>query len=326
MAVEKDHTAWLPEPPPPRPARRDAAIEAALRRFDGVEELSPAVPDRPGQSWAATHRPQLAMAASVLLVAFVGIPAALIGFRSQPTPREQAPPAAVEDHYAPPAPRRAPAPTAKPVAAAPTPPPLIRKYQGVDDAVAAQTKPSAPAAPPPPAVEAPAPADSAQLAQAAPPAAPEREVASNEAPQEGGSQNIIVTGGRIPAPNVQAAKSRAERDETAFAAGRIAPDRAYTAFLAQLQGAIRSKDRGAVIALIAFPLRVNRPSGTRLYRDAASIDQDFGRIFTAKVRRAILKQRADRLFVRDQGAMIGDGEVWFDHIPAGPVRIRAVNP
>jgi hypothetical protein len=50
------------------------------------------------------------------------------------------------------------------------------------------------------------------------------------------------------------------------------------------------------------------------------------------VRRAILDQRADQLFVRDQGAMVGNGEVWFSDTcpnaacsPAGPVRIIAVN-
>ena len=38
MAVDSDQTDWLPKPPPPRPARRDAAIETALRKFDGVDE------------------------------------------------------------------------------------------------------------------------------------------------------------------------------------------------------------------------------------------------------------------------------------------------
>ena len=64
---------------------------------------------------------------------------------------------------------------------------------------------------------------------------------------------------------------------------------------------MRSNDHGAVIALIDFPLRVNGPGGSRFYRDTRSVEQDFGRIFTPKVKRAILGQRADRLFVRDQG-------------------------
>jgi hypothetical protein len=36
-----DDTDLLPEPPPPRPARRDAAIDAALRRFDGESAAAP---------------------------------------------------------------------------------------------------------------------------------------------------------------------------------------------------------------------------------------------------------------------------------------------
>jgi hypothetical protein len=78
---------------------------------------------------------------------------------------------------------------------------------------------------------------------------------------------------------------------------------------------------------------VNGASGARTYRDAASVERDFDRIFTARVKHAILAQRPDGLFVRDQGAMVGDGELWFRETcsnptcsPSGPVRIVAVNP
>jgi len=63
------------------------------------------------------------------------------------------------------------------------------------------------------------------------------------------------------------------------------------------------------------------------------VRDDYDRIFTPNVTRAILGQRFDQLFGRDQGLMIGDGQVWFDHVcantqcsPPGPVRITAVNP
>src|SRR3954454_18143488 len=99
MAVEQD---WLPEPPPPRPARRDAAIEAALRRFDGLPEAAPAASERPRWSWASTHRPQLAVAISALLLMVIFIPAALIGLRNGPAPSERAPSAVVtHERYAP---------------------------------------------------------------------------------------------------------------------------------------------------------------------------------------------------------------------------------
>src|SRR5947208_14646411 len=91
MAVEKDQSAWLPEPPPPRPARRDAAIDAALRRFDGIEEPAPGARER-RPSWARAHRPQMAVMVSALLLMIVGIPAALIGLRNAPSPPASSPP------------------------------------------------------------------------------------------------------------------------------------------------------------------------------------------------------------------------------------------
>ena len=128
-------------------------------------------------------------------------------------------------------------------------------------------------------------------------------------------QNIVLTGARIAQPPTPAI------------------DPAYRVFLSRLQRAVRSNDRRAVIALIGFPLRVNMEGGAKIYPDARSVERDFGRIFTPRVRRAILGQRASRLFARDQGAMIGSGEVWFDTScpnaacsPAGPVAIKAVNP
>jgi hypothetical protein len=109
-------------------------------------------------------------------------------------------------------------------------------------------------------------------------------------------------------------------------------DAAYATFLKHLQAAVQTGDRGAVIKLIGFPLRVKSNGRSQLYRDARSVRADYDRIFTPKVTQAILGQRFDRLFGRDQGLMIGDGQVWFDHIcantqcsPPGPVRIKAIN-
>jgi len=111
------------------------------------------------------------------------------------------------------------------------------------------------------------------------------------------------------------------------------PPSPYAAFVPRLQAAVRANDRRAVISLIAFPLRVNGVAGAEIYKDRRSVERDFARIFTPKVRRAILDQAPNSLFVRDQGAMIGSGEVWIAQTcpnracsPAGAVRIIAVNP
>ena len=116
-----------------------------------------------------------------------------------------------------------------------------------------------------------------------------------------------------------------------IAASKLAapsPDQPYETFLARLQAAVRANDRRSVIGLIAFPLRVNSKGGARFYRNARSVERDYERIFTPKVSQAILAQRPDQLFVRDVGAMVGDGEVWFAQTcakPTCPVRITAVN-
>lgn len=334
MTVEQDQAGLLPEPPPPRPARRDAAIDAALRKFDGIEDPAPATQERPKRLWAGIQRPQLAAFASAMLLVVIGIPAALIGLRNQPAPERSEAPTATHQRFAPSAPQAPATPTAQPAPPANADAhPDLRKYQGADGGVAAENKPAAkieaastvqapPAPPAAQAVEPPVAAAPPPPPPPPPPAPPALEVASDQAPH-----NLIVTGSLAPA-----AKSRAQNEEGALA-DRIAPQNSYGAFLSQLQAAVRSNDTDRVIPLIDFPLRVNGPGGSRFYRDARSVERDFDRIFTPKVRRAILGQRADKLFVRDQGAMIGDGEVWFDATcpnrsctPTGPVRIRAINP
>jgi len=112
-----------------------------------------------------------------------------------------------------------------------------------------------------------------------------------------------------------------------------ASEPSFAAFLGRLQRAFREDDEDAVIDLISFPLRVNYGSGARVYRDARSVYRDFDRIFTPKVRGAVLRQSPRQLFTRDLGAMVGDGELWFDHrcptsacFASDPVRIIAVNP
>lgn len=110
-------------------------------------------------------------------------------------------------------------------------------------------------------------------------------------------------------------------------------DEGYTRFLFKLQSAFASHDRQSIIRLTDLPLRVNFAAGPRSYRDRRSVARDFSRIFTAKVRLAVLRQKPDTLFVRDQGAMVGNGELWFRNTcpnsacsPAGDVLIVAVNP
>jgi len=83
MAADDDIAAALPQAPPPRPARRDSAIEAALRRFDGegAAPLSPSRdrPDRAG--WIRIGRPQAGALVAAGLVAILALPFAWTSFQ-----------------------------------------------------------------------------------------------------------------------------------------------------------------------------------------------------------------------------------------------------
>lgn len=78
MGDEDDIAAALPRPPLPAPARREAAIEQAMRRFDGAAEG----PARAGGEargtrppiWSAPRRSYAGALAGALLVALIGLP------------------------------------------------------------------------------------------------------------------------------------------------------------------------------------------------------------------------------------------------------------
>lgn len=316
----------LPEPPPPRPAARDAAIEAAMRRFEGQDDQPAA---KPRVAWS--RRPQLQLAIAASLVVAVGLPATWIAVRDNgPLPGSVTPVAEPAAHYEAPSPATSEAqPEAQPTRVAPkmTPPAAVPPPQSgasvtnsLPSAPMAEREPAAErdsmfaAAPPPPPTPPPPPPPAPSLVQKSEQATTDRV--------------IVVTGSRISEPNLvdtSGLHSLPKRAEP--------PNRPYERFLAELQTAVRSDDRDAVIKLIRFPLRMNANGKSRLYRDAQAVRVDYERIFTRRVTEAILAQRADRLVVRDQGRMIGNGEVWFDRTCAnqdcsssGPVRIVAVNP
>ena len=335
MSVDDDHTDWLPKPPPPRPARRDAAIDAALRKFDGIDEPAPAVPQRPSPSWGRARRNPLGLVLSGLLIFVIGVPAALIAIRDQaPTPEGVASPAEMASPTVQPVRRAAPPPVAKAVPPAPAPvarvpqapprpeqpssPPGVKK--DVRQSLA-NNEPALQIAPPPARAPAAPIAAAPPAPPPPPPPSPPAETADRARSEDG---QIVVTGSIVrrteEKPNSFALKAKRQADPNA-------------AFVSKLQSAVKANDRDAIVGLIAFPLRVNSGGTSKLYRDADAVERDFDRIFTPKVRKAILKQRPDQIFVRDQGAMIGSGEAWFDRScpnaacsPAGPVRITAINP
>lgn len=73
MGGDQDIAAALPRPPFPAPARREAAINEALRRFDGAD-APPARGERPAPWWSRPIRPYAGALAGAFLVALIGLP------------------------------------------------------------------------------------------------------------------------------------------------------------------------------------------------------------------------------------------------------------
>src|SRR5918996_2418480 len=87
MAIDGDDLVSLPSSPPPRPMARRAAIDAALRKFDGGED-APAEARRRSTPirWATLHRRPAGALAAAVVVAILGIPAIQIALRENPSP------------------------------------------------------------------------------------------------------------------------------------------------------------------------------------------------------------------------------------------------
>ena len=339
MTVEGDEFIAVPDPPPPRPAARQAAIEAALRKFDGVEQ-APAAPSVPGARsrkwWSTMHRRPAGALVAAALIAVISVPVALIVLRDEasnlaPPVRE---PTAVQPAQdaatgTPPAEQVQNAPTNEVQVAdeAPSPPQPAVQSRAVDAPVA-QSAPApkeqkeiqgepapaiasaAPPRPPPP----PAPA----------PSAPPARATAEQFADAAGEESAVVTGSRIPAPTLEKQRSSAA-ERAAESPGSVAAIDAYGAFLSRLQAAFRRNDRGAVIGLVALPLRVRLDDRTVTYRSTEDVRRDFDVIFTPEVRRSVLGQRRDALRTRATGLM-GNGRIWFGPFRGSAIGITEVNP
>jgi hypothetical protein len=98
-----------------------------------------------------------------------------------------------------------------------------------------------------------------------------------------------------------------------------------TQFVARLKRAVAANDRAAVAAMVNYPLTVNAPGGRSMtYRNAAALSANYARVFTPEVKAAVAAAKADDLFSRDQGVMIGNGEIWMNE-RGGWVKIITVN-
>jgi hypothetical protein len=99
----------------------------------------------------------------------------------------------------------------------------------------------------------------------------------------------------------------------------------YRAFLADLKTAVRNGNETAIASMISYPLLFIHGSRKTHIREKAAFLSSYKTIFTQYVRQMIAQQSEKCLFGNDQGAMVGNGQVWFTELKDGSVEIITVN-
>ena len=115
------------------------------------------------------------------------------------------------------------------------------------------------------------------------------------------------------------------RADNPYAVAGISDPAHVTQFLARLKQAMTADDHAAIAAMVKYPLTVYSSAGrSATYRNAAALSANYTRVFTPEVKAAVAAAKPDDLFARDQGVMIGNGEIWMNEI-GGSIKIITVN-
>ncbi len=122
------------------------------------------------------------------------------------------------------------------------------------------------------------------------------------------------------------AGAQGEVDDLWYMSGIDNPENARS-FLEHLKAAVQNKDNAALAALVHYPLAMyDEGKVIKIYKSRNALLKNFDAVFTPKILKAIRDAKFETLFVRDQGAMIGDtGEIWFAGWN-GRVLIKTINP
>lgn len=104
------------------------------------------------------------------------------------------------------------------------------------------------------------------------------------------------------------------------------PTAAYAGFRT-VKAAYRSGDIALIARVVDFPLTLGGPRG-RTIRNAAGLAAARDTVLRPSIKDVVAKQAFNDLFVRDQGVMFGNGEVWIGPGQIGNTlfQVRTINP
>jgi len=129
-----------------------------------------------------------------------------------------------------------------------------------------------------------------------------------------------------PTDQTEATNGVSEEDNP-FAAAGINDPKAFIKMFEVVKAAVAAGEKDAVAELVLFPLRVNGETPMEIKSKEEFVEK-YDQIMTQSVKDALAAQKVDNLFVRDQGVMVGDGELWFGASAEDPqvYGMIAVNP
>jgi hypothetical protein len=136
---------------------------------------------------------------------------------------------------------------------------------------------------------------------------------------------LVLLGGTLLAAQAQTAASSQPCPGSTVDLQGADVARRSRAFLSELQTAVSQGDKAQVAAMVSYPVLVIQGGRKTRIKTKAEFLSQYDAIFDAHVRQAIAHQSARCLFGNYQGAMIGDGEVWFSEQPNGTMKIVTVN-
>lgn len=142
--------------------------------------------------------------------------------------------------------------------------------------------------------------------------------------KEGGNVLIYNGGAKVEVQN-----AKGEVTQTSCFDGCAIPLQRAVDFFNGLKQAVQKGDKQAISGMIAYPLQVH---GAKLQiNDANDFVSHYDQVFTPGVIKAVLAQDPYTLYANDQGAMLGNGQIWFTLVidgqqdTEGTVFIIAVN-
>jgi hypothetical protein len=175
-------------------------------------------------------------------------------------------------------------------------------------------------------IAAPAKTEAAKPTPAEPPASEAETSPPDETPAVGSSTaDPQAAEAETEQASEEAIASPSESIAQRLAIAGIEDPQAAKDFIAQMNTAATNEDADAIANLIHYPFTTyNLGEPLKTYTTPAELLTDFDQIVTPAVLAAMSQANYDDLFANDQGAMIGNGTVWFNPFDEG-LKIQAIN-